>query len=106
VVEAPFWFSDKPEDHKAAYDAADEASYEGFRHRFHQLLYGEVETTDRMGKMLAEFPQLPWEMRLELAHQMWDEARHTSRSSSAGAARRSPASRASTPATSTKAPTT
>jgi hypothetical protein len=29
-----------------------------------------------MGKMLAEFPELPWEMRLELAHQMWDEARH------------------------------
>jgi hypothetical protein len=29
-----------------------------------------------MGKMLAECPELPWEMRLELAHQMWDEARH------------------------------
>jgi uncharacterized ferritin-like protein (DUF455 family) len=29
-----------------------------------------------MGKMLAEFPELPWEMRMELAHQMWDEARH------------------------------
>jgi hypothetical protein len=29
-----------------------------------------------MGKMLAEFPELPWDMRLELAHQMWDEARH------------------------------
>ena len=29
-----------------------------------------------MGKMLAEFPDLPWEMRMELAHQMWDEARH------------------------------
>jgi uncharacterized ferritin-like protein (DUF455 family) len=40
------------------------------------LLYGEVETTDRMGKMIAEFPELPWEMRMELAHQMWDEARH------------------------------
>ena len=56
--------------------AADEWSLEGFRHKFHQLLYGEVETTDRMGKMLAEFPDLPWEMRMELAHQMWDEARH------------------------------
>jgi hypothetical protein len=29
-----------------------------------------------MGKMLAEFPELPWEMRMDLAHQMWDEARH------------------------------
>jgi hypothetical protein len=70
VVEAPFWFSENPEDFRAAYNAADEWSLEGFRHKFHQLLYGEVETTDRMGKMLAEFPQLPWEMRMELAHQM------------------------------------
>jgi len=76
VVEKPFWFSANPDDFRAAYTAADEWSLEGFRHKFHQLLYGEVETTDRMGKMLAEFPDLPWEMRLELAHQMWDEARH------------------------------
>jgi hypothetical protein len=76
VVEEPLWFSDRPDDFKAAYDAGDEWSLEGFRHKFHQLLYGEVETTDRMGKMLAEFPDLPWEMRLDLAHQMWDEARH------------------------------
>jgi hypothetical protein len=76
VVEEPFWFSGKPDEHLTRYDAEDEWSVEGFRHKFHQLLYGEVETTDRMGKMLAEFPDLPWEMRLELAHQMWDEARH------------------------------
>jgi hypothetical protein len=75
VVEEPFWFSDDPEDF-AVYQAQDEWSVEGFRHKFHQLLYGEVETTDRMGKMLAEFPDLPWPMRMELAHQMWDEARH------------------------------
>jgi hypothetical protein len=76
VVESPFWFSDDPAEHVGRYDADDEWSVEGFRHKFHQLLYGEVETTDRMGKMLAEFPDLPWEMRVELAHQMWDEARH------------------------------
>lgn len=76
VVEEPFWFSDKREDFEKAYDTEDEWSIEGFRHKFHQLLYGEVETTDRMGKMLAEFPDLPWEMRMELANQMWDEARH------------------------------
>ncbi len=63
-------------DFEKAYTSEDEWSIEGFRHKFHQLLYGEVETTDRMGKMLAEFPELPWEMRMELAHQMWDEARH------------------------------
>jgi hypothetical protein len=75
VVEEPFWFSDDPADF-AVYQSEDEWSIEGFRHKFHQLLYGEVETTDRMGKMLAEFPDLPWSMRMELAHQMWDEARH------------------------------
>ena len=76
VVESPFWFSDDPQEFGRAYSSDDEWSIEGFRHKFHQLLYGEVETTDRMGKMLAEFPELPWEMRMELAHQMWDEARH------------------------------
>jgi hypothetical protein len=75
VAEAPFWFSDQRADFKV-YQAEDEWSIEGFRHKFHQLLYGEVETTDRMGKMLSEFPELPWELRMELAHQMWDEARH------------------------------
>jgi len=76
VVEDPFWFSGTGDDFKNAYQSEDEWSIEGFRHKFHQLLYGEVETTDRMGKMLAEFPELPWDMRMELAHQMWDEARH------------------------------
>lgn len=76
AVEAPFWFSGESEDFRQAYAGEDQWSLEGFRHKFHQLLYGEVETTDRMGKMLAEFPDLPWEMRMELAHQMWDEARH------------------------------
>ena len=75
VVEPPFWFSDKRDDF-AVYQTEDEWSIEGFRGKFHQLLYGEVETTDRMGKMISEFPQLPWQMRMELAHQMWDEARH------------------------------
>src|SRR5207253_5622497 len=76
VVEPPFWFSNNREDFTTYYQAEDEWSLEGFRHKFHQLLYGEIETTDRMGKMIAEFPDLPWEMRMDLAHQMWDEARH------------------------------
>jgi hypothetical protein len=76
VVAEPFWFSADVTEHRDAYDSEDEWSLDGFRHKFHQLLYGEVETTDRMGKMIAEFPELPWPMRLDLAHQMWDEARH------------------------------
>jgi hypothetical protein len=34
----------------------------------HTLLNNEVITVGRMGKMLAEFPGLPWEMRMDLAH--------------------------------------
>jgi hypothetical protein len=75
TVEEPFWFSED-RDAFRVYETEDEWSLEGFRHKFHQLLYGEVETTDRMGKMLADYPDLPWEMRVDLAHQMWDEARH------------------------------
>ena len=75
IVEEPFWFSDKREDFNV-YQVEEPWSIEDFRQKFHQLLYGEVETTDRTGKMLAEFPDLPWPMRMELAHQMWDEARH------------------------------
>jgi hypothetical protein len=75
VVEDPFWFSDNRADFDV-YKVDEPWSIEDFRQKFHQLLYGEVETTDRTGKMLAEFPNLPWEMRMELAHQMWDEARH------------------------------
>ncbi|MBD0330764.1 MAG: DUF455 family protein [Thermoleophilia bacterium] len=76
VVEEPFWWSDDPEEFRRIYHADDEWSLEGFRHKFHQLLYGEVETTDRMGKIIAEFPDLPWELRMGFANQMWDEARH------------------------------
>jgi Protein of unknown function (DUF455) len=75
AVEEPFWFSHDREAFRV-YESEDEWSLEGFRHKFHQLLYGEVETTDRMGKMLAEYPDLPWDMRMDLATQMWDEARH------------------------------
>jgi hypothetical protein len=75
TVEEPFWFTEDREAFRV-YETEDEWSIEGFRHKFHQLLYGEVETTDRMGKMIAEFPELPWGMRMDLAHQMWDEARH------------------------------
>ncbi len=76
AAEAPFWFSKDWADFSAAYTTTEEWSLEWYRDKFHQLLYGEVDTTDRMGKMIAEFPDLPWEMRMDLAQQMWDEARH------------------------------
>ena len=29
-----------------------------------------------MGRILADFPDLPWQMKLDMARQAWDEARH------------------------------
>ncbi len=42
----------------------------------HTLLNGEIGTVEPMAKIIAEFPDLPWPMRLALARQAWDEARH------------------------------
>jgi uncharacterized ferritin-like protein (DUF455 family) len=48
----------------------------GKQHLLHDLLNSEYVTVERLGQMLAEFPDLPWAMRLDLARQVWDEARH------------------------------
>ncbi|MCC7447899.1 MAG: ferritin-like domain-containing protein [Anaerolineae bacterium] len=39
--------------------------------------HGEMEAEEMLSRVLAESPDLPWSMRLDLARQMWDEARHT-----------------------------
>jgi rubrerythrin len=46
------------------------------RHLLYQNTYGEMEAEDLLGQLLAHTPELPWQMRLDLARQMWDEARH------------------------------
>jgi uncharacterized ferritin-like protein (DUF455 family) len=40
------------------------------------LINLEIPAIEVCGRMIAEFPDSPWEMKLELAHQIWDEARH------------------------------
>lgn len=40
------------------------------------LINLEIPAIEVCGRMIAEFPEAPWEMRLDLAAQMWDEARH------------------------------
>lgn len=40
------------------------------------LINLEIPAIEVCGRMIAEFPDTPWEMKLELAHQIWDEARH------------------------------
>lgn len=52
------------------------ADPEGKLHLLHDLLNSEYITVERIGRILAEFPDLPWEMKVDLARQAWDEARH------------------------------
>lgn len=49
---------------------------DGKRRLIHDLIDGELGSIERLGKMLAEFPELPWEMRVQIAKQAWDESRH------------------------------
>jgi hypothetical protein len=51
-------------------------SVEGLTHWLHDLFHGECQTVDRMGWLLADFPDLPWAMRKDMAQQAWEEARH------------------------------
>lgn len=71
--EKPFWY---------AADPSELPPFEPFTSQkgkilaMHTLLNGEIGTVERMAKILAEFPDLPWAMRFALARQAWDEARH------------------------------
>lgn len=49
---------------------------QGKKRLLHDLVDCEYITVERVGQLLAEFPELPWQMRLQLAKQSWDEARH------------------------------
>jgi len=49
---------------------------DGKQHLLHDLLNSEFITVERMGRILADFPGIPWEMKLDMARQAWDEARH------------------------------
>lgn len=62
------------EDYRVA--SMGETPNEVVRHLLYQNTYGEMEAEDLLGQLLAHTPELPWKMRLDLARQMWDEARH------------------------------
>ncbi len=49
---------------------------EGKLHLLHDLLNSEFITVERMGRILADFPEIPWQMKMDMARQAWDEARH------------------------------
>lgn len=62
-------------------DQADMAKFpEGSIGHRREMLHGdvneEVQSLEIAGQSLADFPDAPWEIRLHLARQCWDETRH------------------------------
>ena len=49
---------------------------ESVRMRIHSEHNQEVQTLEIAALCLVDFPEAPWELRMELARQCWDEARH------------------------------
>jgi uncharacterized ferritin-like protein (DUF455 family) len=49
---------------------------EGRLMRAHREYNQEVQTLEIAALCLVDFPDAPWELRMELARQCWDEARH------------------------------
>jgi uncharacterized ferritin-like protein (DUF455 family) len=46
------------------------------REAVHRHMANEITSLDIAAECLAEFPDTPWGLRLELARQCWDESRH------------------------------
>jgi uncharacterized ferritin-like protein (DUF455 family) len=46
------------------------------REMIHRHMTNEITSIDIAADCLAEFPDAPWELRMELARQCWDESRH------------------------------
>jgi uncharacterized ferritin-like protein (DUF455 family) len=48
----------------------------GLREMLHRSFNQEVQTIEIAAQCLVDFPNVPWELRLDLARQCWDESRH------------------------------
>ena len=49
---------------------------EARRKRVHREINQEIQTLEIAALCLADYPDAPWNLRMELARQCWDEARH------------------------------
>src|SRR5271157_847288 len=47
------------------------------RARLHGICAGELQAMEAAGRTLFDFPDAPWEFQLDMARQVWDEARHS-----------------------------
>ncbi|MEO8033326.1 MAG: DUF455 family protein [Acidobacteriota bacterium] len=55
------------------YEGGSEA---GVQEMLHRHMTNEITSIDIAAQMLVDFPDAPWELRMELARQCWDETRH------------------------------
>jgi uncharacterized ferritin-like protein (DUF455 family) len=46
------------------------------RLQLHGIYVGELQALEAAGRTLWDFPDLPWEFKMDMARQCWDEARH------------------------------
>jgi uncharacterized ferritin-like protein (DUF455 family) len=46
------------------------------RERLHRHMNNEIGGIEIAAQMLVDFPDAPWELRMQLARQCWDETRH------------------------------
>jgi hypothetical protein len=46
------------------------------RERLHRHMNNEIGGLEIAAQMLVDFPDAPWELRMQLARQCWDETRH------------------------------
>jgi len=53
-------------------------SPEARRQRLHKHMHNEMQAIEMAAQSLADFPDAPWDVRMSLARQCWDESRHTS----------------------------
>jgi len=44
--------------------------------RLHGIFVGELQALEAAGRTLYDFPESPWEFKMNMARQCWDEARH------------------------------
>ena len=44
--------------------------------RLHGIFVGELQALEAAGRTLWDFPDSPWEFKMNMARQCWDEARH------------------------------
>src|SRR5207244_3236005 len=46
------------------------------RARLHKHVHNEMQSLEIAAQSLADFPDAPWDIRMSLARQCWDETRH------------------------------